>query len=164
MGITIQLAGGDVLSEQLASLGRKVSGQIARDALRAAVKPIQAAMIAKVPVLTGLLRRSIKVRARSDGHGRYAMLVSSNTSRAAWNRAGKRSVAGKGSYDVYYGAFVEYGHFQGKRHGGRKTRGAANGRNRVPANPFVGPAFDENYEETARLIEQGVLTGIEVSL
>ena len=90
MPLTFKVAGdGKAVQEALA----KISKKDFRKATRKAAKLVQAAAIANAPVLTGTLRKAIKVR--SAGRRRHGAKVTLQFK--------------KGTASQFYGAFVEYG-------------------------------------------------------
>lgn len=60
VGMTIKVQGLDVLEKRLKALGARMSQNILRKALRAAMKPVVADAKQRAPVKTGKLRKSIK--------------------------------------------------------------------------------------------------------
>ena len=63
-GVTMNLTGMDNLQKTLRTLEKKVERKIVRTAVRSGAKIIQAEAKAVAPYKTGILRRSISVRAR----------------------------------------------------------------------------------------------------
>ena len=90
MPLTFKVVGGKAVQEALTKIGKKDF----RKATRKAAKLVQAAAIANAPVLSGTLRKAIKVRAA--GRRRNGAKVTLQF------KAGKTN-------SQFYGAFVEYG-------------------------------------------------------
>lgn len=144
MAIQTKLLGAKELSRAMRGLPKTMQRKLLMQGLRAGAKIFQSAAKANVPVDSGALRRSIKVRVgkvRTKGDKSVVVIT------------GKSMFEGK----TFYGAFVEYGHGLGKRSRGvalaqeRRSRSGQAGdgsavagdtRKRVPARPFMRPAFD----------------------
>ena len=91
MSLTFKVAGdGKAVQEALA----KISKKDFRKATRKAAKLVQAAAIVNAPVLSGTLRKAIKVRAA--GRRRHGAKVTLQFKKGVTN-------------SQFYGAFVEYG-------------------------------------------------------
>ena len=177
--IEMTLIGGEALAAQLGQLGKRVSGQVVRQALTAAAKPIQAAARAAAPVDTGLLARSMAVKGKQIRPGLTAMVVTTTCTRKAYARAHgslahsrKGAAVGSGRYAVFYASFVEYGHRIGKHTAGKvgsgrikPRKGAATGGSvDVPAEPFMRPAFDANEAAAITIISDELSRGIDAAL
>ena len=127
---TIQLDGAKELEKKLKELGAKAERKAYNQALRAGCKPIQAAAKSKVPVDSGDLKRSIKVRAGKRRRGMREVAVQTDQ---GWYQG-----------DTFYGAFLEFGHFLGKR--------GSDDRTWVPPKPFMRPAWDEQQGNALRIV------------
>jgi len=128
--VKISVTGIKELDKKLVRLGKEVSSgkKVMRRALRGGTKIIQAEAKARVPVDTGQLARSIKVRAkRSRRHIRYVVI------------SGDTSFTGR-----FYSSFVELGY--------TKKDGT-----HVPAQPFLRSAFHTKKAEAARYIKKHAL-------
>lgn len=92
------VTGDKELDRRLRSLPPKVLKKLARRAVRPAAKEVLARAIDEVPVDTGDLEDSLKVRALKR-------------SRKNKDKVGSRVVTGEGFFkgDQYYGGFVEFG-------------------------------------------------------
>ena len=134
----IKIEGAKELEKKLRELGAKAEKKVYRQALRAGAKVVQAAAKAKIPVDTGTLRQNIKVRGGKRSRG----VISVNC------------VVGDGWYqgETFYGAFLEFGHFLGKR-------GLAD-RTWVPPVPFMRPAWDEQKDNALRIVTDKIWSGI----
>ncbi len=93
--LQIKIDGAKELEKKLLSFEPKLARRIVRQTLRAAAKPILAAAKANVPVLTGALKESLKLRVMKKAKHRYGILVATAK---GWFKG-----------DTYYGAFVEFG-------------------------------------------------------
>ena len=138
---TLRLEGGKALERKLKTLPTRVRNKVVRTALRDGAKIVQAETKSLAPVQTGLLKKSLKVRAMKRKKGRIGINVQ----------------MGAGDYkgETFYGAFVEYGHKLGKRTNGIKRaqkKGAAVGDSRpmVPGQHFMERAFDNKSAVAAR--------------
>lgn len=135
----LQITGLDQINKKLKELDSKVGKKIVRKALRIALKPMQQKVKANVPVDTGQTKRAIKILAGKTKKGRISIRV----------------VLGKGYYkgDSFYGAFQEFGHFQGSR-----KLGAS--RKEIPGKHFMRDAFEAEKEHTKSEAERLILEGI----
>jgi HK97 gp10 family phage protein len=94
-GVSFKISGDKELQRALNALPGKVQKKIMRGALREAAKVVAAEARARVPVETGTLRDSIKVRALKGKRGSVGASVES----------------GEGQFkdESFYGAFIEFG-------------------------------------------------------
>lgn len=173
---SLQLQGFDEFQRRLRLLPKKVAGKAVRQALREGAKIIQAEAKARVPVRTGTLKKSIKVRA-AKGRKRGEAAIAVTT--------------GQGDFvgDTFYGAFLEYGHKLGSRRSSEATkslrkraqalreyrkdtgsklwestekilrarakqsqRADQEGRRDVPPRPYMRPAFDAKKDAAEKAI------------
>jgi len=95
MNVSISITGAKELERKLKQLEPKVAKKIVRQSLRKAAKPILTRAKQLVPVITGALKKSLKVRAMRRKKGRYGIMVGTA---AGW-------FVGK----TFYGGFVEFG-------------------------------------------------------
>ena len=113
-GVTIEIKGGKELAQFLETLPAKTANKIVRQGLREGAKIIERNIERAAPVGPtrtrkgkviegGRLKRSIKVRAGRRSRGSISMLVTTSGSDNLFQG------------DQYYGGFVEFGHFIGKR-------------------------------------------------
>lgn len=140
MAFALKLNGAEALAAKLRTLPTRVANKVIRQSLRAGTKIILAETIAKAPVASGLLKRTLKVRAMKRSR----------------NRIGVQVVTEGGFYKgkAFYGAFVELGHKAGPRKLGDQPQ-------EVAAKPFIKPAFDAVKERAANVILQSMRQGIE---
>ena len=138
----ITIDGAKELEKKLRDLGAQAEKKVYRQALRAGAKVVQVAAKAKAPKDTGLLRKSIKVRAGKRSRGQIEVNVCVDPI-------------------AFYWRFFEEGFYRGKRMGGRKMRQEANGRPWVPPRPFIRPAWDEQKSNALRIITDKLLSGIQ---
>lgn len=145
MKMTLTLQGGKELERKLKTLPTRIRNKVVRTALRSGAKLVQAETKQLAPVATGLLRKSLKVRAMKRKKGRIGINVQ----------------MGAGDYkgETFYGAFVEYGHKVGKRPG--KLDKAADSRGSVAGKHFMDEAFENKAQDAADLIESQLKAGIE---
>lgn len=110
----------------------KVARKVVRQALRKAVKPIQAAAKADAPVKSGKLKKAIKVRAMRRKKGRIGVLA----------------IIGKGDFqgETWYGSVQEFG--------ARKRR-------RIRAKHFMKKAYESKKAQAAAIAEAEIGPGIE---
>ena len=127
---TIALRGADELLKGLQELEPAIAKKILRSAMRQAAKPILDEAKRRVPVLTGELRKSLKIRAlKRNNKGRIGVVISTE----------------KGFFkgETFYGAFLEFG-----------TK-------KMPAKPFIRPAFEANKARAVRIVEQALKLGLD---
>jgi hypothetical protein len=151
--VTFQVQGGDSIAAWLSGLPDKVARRIGVAALKAGAKPMIAAIRSRIHSVSGLLARSLKAHAgKGDREGRTSLIISANTTRAAFARAkpSHRVAAGRDTdrYVVYYGYPVEFGH---------RIAGVTGA---VPPHPFIRPGFDSTAEEAGDIIEEALVAGI----
>lgn len=173
---TFEIVGAQALGKQLEGLTDKLRGSVIRKALKRAADPIHRAALIKVPEKTGAL---------AD-----ALIVTTFWNKRAGTLGATIGVSPKSAYfkkNQFYAGFVEYGHRIGKRikgverainriRRGRKSFGQqrlseietdalrtefGDTRNRVPAYPFIRPAWDENKDKAAAIIVTEIKAGIE---
>lgn len=163
------LNGGLSLQRKLEQLPKKIQNKIGRTALRDAAKLIQAEAKRLAPVhdgpyppgkdrKPGSLRKAIKVR---SGGRRKGMSIVKVT-------IGQGDFIGK----TFYGAFLEYGHFLGKRKSNRslgvkkgkrltiaqrlELRKLNETRAWVEPRPFMRPAVDAKRKQAVNLITERI--------
>lgn len=149
---TLRLEGGKALERKLKTLPTRVRNKVVRTALREGAKIVQHATKELAPVRTGLLKKSIKVRAAKRKRGRIAINVQ----------------MGAGDYkgETFYGAFIEYGHRLGKRTNGikraqKKKQAINDPRPFIEGQHFMETAFNNTSATAARTIEQSIKRGTE---
>jgi HK97 gp10 family phage protein len=128
--MNIEIKGAKELEKKLLSFEPKIGRKIVRNALRKAAKIILIAAKANCPVVTGDLKKSLRVRAMKKKKHRYGVMVATS---AGWFK-------GK----TFYGAFVEYG------------------TSRMPAKPFMRPAFDSEKGKAEMVLKSELKKGIEM--
>jgi HK97 gp10 family phage protein len=128
-GTSIEVKGLKELEAKLRELAKPQ--KIVRQGLRAGAKPIQKTAKALAPKQSGKLAKSIRVRAgKPNKKGRLTVIVTTSGKDNLFTGA------------TYYGAFVELGHFTGRR---LKVKGKAAyhaaslaaGRKHVPGKHFM---------------------------
>jgi HK97 gp10 family phage protein len=128
------------------ALAFNVQKKVFRPALRAGMKVIHRAILAKVPVDTGALRGAIKLRAGARKRGRVQLAVFVDKALLP-----KRTKAG--AKEWFYPAHVELGHVA------RGKKGADKGgevRAFVPPRSYMRAGFDEAKEAAVVAIEAEV--------
>lgn len=124
----------------LKQLPDRVAKKVIRQAMRASMRPVKAAVVANAPVESGATKRAVKLRAaKSRKKGKIAIEV--------------RIGAGDYQGDQYYAAFQEYGWRPGKRGG---PRGAP-----VPGKHFMLHAFESTSASAKDAAISAILTGVE---
>jgi len=129
MYMDIKIEGAKELEKKLLSFEPKLGRKIIRQALRAGAKVIHTAAKANVPVDTGALKQSLKVKAMRKRRHSYGVMVATSD---GWFKG-----------DEFYGAFLEFG------------------TSKMPAKPFVRPAFDAEKDNAEKIIKNQLQQGIE---
>lgn len=156
--IHVQLEGFEELSRTFNSLARGVQGKIIRPALREGAKIVRDEAARRVPVDTGRLRKSLKVRALKRSRKFVGFQITTGTQDELGiktPKSGKRN---------YYPFVIEYGGVVGgtarKVRIGRRTRVVKDGGRRIPARPFLRPAVDANRDRVMLLLAKRLQAGI----
>lgn len=100
-----KIEGLEELEKKLVELGKQ-SKKLMRKALRKAAKPTLSEAKALVPVKTGAVQRSLKIRSGKSGKGRVSIIIGT----------AKKWFTGT----FFYGAFQEFTHYIGSRKLGNK--------------------------------------------
>lgn len=149
-GITIKTNLPD-FKKQLKDFGYDMERKVFRSGVAAAANVFRKLTVQLVPVRTGLLKKAIYTkRARDSRNGLEHYFVGVRQGKKAQRRKG-------GSLDAFYWRFVEQGHLVRRRgrgiRGGRRSaalqrsRLNASGAARVPAYPFLAPAFQRGKDQ-----------------
>ena len=139
--LTMTVFGDREVAAKFKTLPKRVQGKVLRQSLRPAAKIVNEEAKQQVPVDTGALRKSLKLRAgKKRKRGVVAIVVQTG--------------AGFFQGETYYGGFVQFGH----RIGSRKLGDA---RKMVPANPFLTRAYDAKKDQALRLTESLIASGVE---
>lgn len=124
------ISGGEALAAALAEIPKAMEKKILARAMRDAAKPMLDDAKRLAPVLTGQLRKSIKIRSiKRNRKGRVGVVISTE----------------KGFFkgETFYGAFLEFG-----------TK-------KLPARPFIRPAFEANKARSAKIAGEAIKLGLE---
>lgn len=137
--VTVKIEGLSELGARMKTLTSDVNNRIARAATAAGAVVIRNAAQQKVPVDSGNLKKNIIVKRLPKGE---SPLTSEHIVTV---RKGKLTSKQKSSglKDAYYGSFVEYGTAK------------------MPAQPFMRPAYDQNKEKAAEAIKDRIRKRIE---
>lgn len=129
-GVDISLIGDKALIRDFKKLEGVTQRKTFRKAVRESFKPVLRAAKANAPVLTGLMRQKIRLRAIKRSRSRIGVQVltgrRSDMIPKVLTPSALAKITSRG--DVYYPAIVEYG---------SKKRN-------IKANPFIRRAFDSN--------------------
>lgn len=158
-GITVKTNLPD-FKRQLRAFGLDMERKVFRAGVAASAQVFRKRVEEVAPVRTGRLKRAIYVRrSRDSTTGREHYFVGVRQGKAARNRnvRHKGKVVGTGNLDAFYWRFVELGHLVRRRgsgvRGGRRSQAlqrarlSALGARRVPARPFLAPAFQRGKDE-----------------
>lgn len=131
--VDISLLGDKKLIRKLKRMEPAVQKRIMRKALRAGARPVRDESRRRAPILTGRLKKSIKIRALKRSRNKLGVLV----------QTGTRAELGIDPDDrYYYPAHVELGHGS------------------VPAIPYLRGALDSKAQEALRIIQREAWNGI----
>lgn len=137
----LKLTGFKELADALRELGPRVARNSLRRAVSAGAAEIRNEARARAPVDTGEMRKDIMVKRERDTKGEMSAKYS------VFVRSGKKSrLAGKGrnvQKDSYYWKFVEFG------------------TSKMPAKPFLRPAYEAKKEEAVKIIGENLDEGIQ---
>lgn len=125
----ISLLGDRELQQQFRALPLAVQRKLLRQSFREALRPVLTAARAAAPRLTGRLARTLRLRALKRRRGRLGMMVISGT---------RESLGIPASHPWYYPAHVELG------------------TSRMPAQPYLRPAFDTQRESMVQTLARGI--------
>lgn len=126
--LRVQISGLRELGLQMQGLKADVAGRIARAATAAGASVVRKAAQRRVPVDTGNLRKNIIIKRLPKDYLASAHIVTVRKGKLT----AKQTAAGL--TDGYYGKFVEFGTVK------------------MPARPYLGPAFDSTKQEAANAI------------
>ena len=138
MAETVKIEGLRELQAAMRDLPRKLQRQTVQRALREAAKPIHADARSRVPVQTGAVRRQIAIQRSRKFTGRdgvFGVVVRV--------RAMNKRMRAKGHTDPFYWKFLEFG------------------TSKMPAQPFMRPAFEGNKQRAIEIIKLALARGIE---
>lgn len=135
----IRVTGAKELQAAFKNLDTATTGRIVRKVMREGAKVIQRESVALAPRKSGLVARSIKVRAgfRKKGTFRYQVII------------GAQNFQG----DSFYGAFLNFGHKIGKR-------GSSKPRKQVAGSEWLNRAFHNKAPQLARQLPVMLWDGI----
>lgn len=132
--VSVKVDGLRELGERMKGLKEDVNNRIARAATAAGAVVIRNAAQQKVPVDTGNLKKNIIVKRLPKGE---SSLTSEHIVTVRQGKLTKKQ-KDKGLQDAYYGKFVEYGTAK------------------MPARPYMRPAFDQNKENAVQAIKDRI--------
>lgn len=129
--VTVKVEGLADLQKRLLSLSEDMQGKIARAASAAGAVIIKNAAIRKAPMDTGNLKKNIIVKRLPKGEADYT------SQHIVTVRKGKKTKKQReaGLKDAFYAGFVEFGTVK------------------MPAKPFLRPAYDENKEKAVQAMK-----------
>lgn len=160
--ITFVLHGGVELERAMRELPPRTAKKVVNQALRAGAKLALQGAKQLVPVDTGRLQRSLRVRALPRSRRSFGVAV---TTGAAARGARTTSASVRDAESPIYGGWVEFGHLIGKR-AGRKgvsqdlSHFERGGAGRVAATPYQRDAMDENKEGIIAIVNLNTARGI----
>lgn len=152
-GVTVKTSLPD-FKKQLRDFGYDMERKVFRAGVAASATVFRKRVEQTVPVRSGLLKRAIYVkRSRDSKNGLEHYFVGIRQGKAARSRnvRHKGKLVGTANLDAFYWRFVELGHLA--RGGGRRStalqRGRLNasGAKRVPAHPFLAPAYQRGKDQ-----------------
>jgi len=140
--LNISLFGDKELEAAFNALALNVQKKVFRPALRAGMKLVHRAIVARVPVDTGALKGAIKLRAGQRQRGRITLAVFVDKARLP-----KRTKSG--GKEWFYPAHVELGHVVA----GKRGAGANEVRAFVPPKSYMRAGFDAAKDAAVAAIE-----------
>lgn len=148
MSVTVEVRGLKELRAALLKLPVKMQGAAIYSALNAGAQPIKKDAQARVPVRTGVVKRAIRVSRSKVNKGKDGLTeVMVNVKKLgrkevrAFKAAGGKS--GANPNDPYYWRFLEFG------------------TSKMPAKPFLRPAFESNKGRSLEAIRKKLGQAIE---
>jgi len=132
--VTVKVEGLRELGERMKGLSEAMNNRIARAATAAGAAVIRDSAKQKVAVDTGNLKKNIIVKRLPKGE---SPLTSEHIVTVRQGKLTKKQKAA-GLGDAFYGRFIEYGTAK------------------MPARPFIRPAFDENKEKAVQAIKDRI--------
>ena len=167
MATVIEISGIEAIGKKLKTLEPKVVRSIFRRNLRTSMQIIRKAAILNLPMITGTLRRSVKIVTAKGTPFSTSVLVTTGDK-------GKNENSGM----AFYGAFLERGwdlkslkernrysqRRQQQRFFAMLKSGEAKqptGKKSVPGKYYITRTYNHRYSEVAQKIEQGILRDIE---
>jgi HK97 gp10 family phage protein len=138
----ITITGDRTVDRRLKQFGPKLAKKIFSKVIRKAAKPVLETARNAVPVDSGDLRRSLKIRARKR-------------SRRNKNTVGVQVVTGERFFkgELFYGGFLEFGWRTGKRGSDKRTQ--------VQPKPFLRPAYDQNKSTVRNIFQTAMKAQVE---
>jgi len=128
------------IDKKLKTLEPRLQKKVIRQSMRSGMKLVLQDAVQRVPFLSGLLKRNIKLRAMKRKRNRIGLLVEVKSDPGFYKHYGQGQVA-------WYPASVEYGH------------------GTVPPHPFMRPAFDTKggsaKEKTLHELLEGINREVE---
>lgn len=148
----VTLKGFKQLEKKLLGLEKKVAKKLVRRALRDGAKIIHQEARLRVPVKTGRLRRSIKVKAAKKRKKHQVAIIV---------QCGEGDFVG----DTFYGGMIEFGYekvpvYRGSDGRFRSAKRGTQPTTTVPPQPFMRPAFDSKKGAAVSAIENTLSAGI----
>jgi HK97 gp10 family phage protein len=131
---SIVVTGIKEIDRNLKTLEPKIQRKVLRQAMRSGMKLVMQEALMRVPVLTGLLKRNIKLRAMKRSRSRTGLLVQIRSD-PGFVKPSKAGVK------YWYPAAVEFGH------------------GTVPPHPFMRPAYDVKGPEARDTTMKELLDG-----
>lgn len=139
--VQVQLTGFREMAERLKQLPERVAKNALRRAVAAGAAEVRNQARANAPVDTGEMKRDIQQKREKDQRGNFMAKYS------IFVRSGKKSRLSGRARDVqkdsFYWKFVEFG------------------TSKMPAQPFLRPAFEAKKEEALRIIGEKLDEGIQ---
>lgn len=132
--VTVKVEGLRELGERMKGLSEDMNNRIARAATAAGAVVIRDAAKQKAPVRTGNLKKNIIVKRLPKGE---SSLTSEHIVTVRKGKLTKKQQA-SGLNDAFYAQFVEYGTAK------------------MPAQPFLRPAYDQNKEKAVQAIKDRI--------
>lgn len=134
-GVTFEVEGLKELQEKLRALGPKVARNALRSAVNAGAQVVRKEVQARAPIDTGTLRRAIYIKQIRELSNEFQQTFYIGV------RRGKKYQ--KKKMDAWYAMMVEFG------------------TSKMPAKPYIRPAFESKKVEAAARIKEKLMERIE---
>jgi len=143
----IEITGIENVCDRMKELSDKAKGELGEKALQAGAEPIKAMAIALCPVKSGATKEAIAIHKGNARDGQQSVVVGTSA----------KFFTGK----VFYSAFVELGHYLGKRARIKFFGKTTENRTFIEPKPFMRPAYEANKEQSVKIITDTLKEGLD---
>lgn len=132
---------------ELAAALRELGPRVAKNALRRSVSSgaavIRDAAKSNAPEDTGKLKRAIGIKRSKDARGEMSAKYQVFVRQAKNGSIGQKNVKAYGKFDAFYARWIEFG------------------TSKMPAQPFLRPAFESQKENAVESIKEKLTDGVQ---